>query len=88
MPVKGTVPVRERDRTFQCTRPPEPSRMFERKRQIALSGRVPNIREVRQRYISQCPAARGQSTHGVLYYRSVSLWRQSDSTVIQQVTSG
>jgi len=64
--IYGTVPVRERDRRFQCTRPPGPSRVFERKRRLALSGILPNIREVRQRYMSQCPAARGQSTQGVL----------------------
>jgi len=52
MPVKETVPMREGDGTFQCTRPPETSRTFERKRWIALSGSVLNIREVRQRYIA------------------------------------
>jgi hypothetical protein len=66
MPVKGTVSARETDRTFQCTRPPEPSRMFERKRRIALSGRVPEIREVKQRYINQFPVARRQSLGNTL----------------------
>ena len=31
-PVKGTVPMQEKDRKFQGTRPPVPSRMFERDR--------------------------------------------------------
>jgi len=52
MSVKEIVPVREGDGTFQCTRPPETSRIFKRKRWIALSGSVLNIREVRQRYIA------------------------------------
>jgi len=34
--------------------------VFGRKRRIALSGRVPNIREVRRGYRGQWPAARGQ----------------------------
>jgi hypothetical protein len=54
--LKGLFPVQERDRTFQCTRPPQPSHMFKRKRWIVLPGIVPNIQEVRQHYISWCPA--------------------------------
>jgi hypothetical protein len=87
MRVKGTVLVQERDRRFQCTRPPEPSRMFERKRRIVLSGRVPNIREVRQCYIGQRPG-REDSLPTEFSSQGVSLRRQSDSTVVQQATSG
>jgi hypothetical protein len=34
------------------------------------------IREVRQRYISQCPAEKGECTHGVLF--SGSLLRETE----------
>jgi len=90
MPVKGTShcndPIWESDRTFQCTRPPQLSRTFERKRRIVLSGRVPNIWEVRQRYISQCPADSESLPMGFSPL-GFSLRRSGDSTAIQQASS-
>jgi hypothetical protein len=56
-------------------RPPEPSHAFERKRQIALSGRVWKSRETRQHYIR--PAFTGGPA---VSSWGVSLQRQSDST--------
>jgi hypothetical protein len=38
---------------------------------------------MRQRYISQCPAAKGESSHGILLSGSL-LRGRSDSTAIQQ----
>ena len=69
--------------------------MFERKRRIALSGRVPNIRKVRQRFIYQCPQARGQSTHGVHLTKSLLTEKEqqysdtaSDLRIARQFTHG
>jgi len=67
--LKGQFACEKEIEHSSVLKPPEPSRMFERKTD-SLSGRVLNMQEVRKRYTSQCSAATGhcsqrQSPHWV-----------------------